>query len=78
MSNLMSPEYLALCQEMHNQKQAWGTTGHSYIDEFLPFVRKLRCQTLLDYSVKHKVKPRSLGPGLFPSTVLVSRLCEGR
>lgn len=63
-SPFMSQEYLVLCQEMHNAKP-WGTTGHSYIDEFLPFAWDLRCDTLLDYgcgrdSVRKELEKRGV------------------
>lgn len=57
---MFTPEYLKLCQDMHAQRP-WGTTGHSYIDEFLPLVRKLRCKTVLDYGCGHETVKRGLG-----------------
>jgi len=48
MKTLYSQAYRQLCEEMHKEKP-WGTKGYRYIDDFYPHVKRLGCQTLLDY-----------------------------
>lgn len=48
----------------------WGTTGHSYIDEFLPFVFDLRCASILDYgcgrdSIRRELNRRNVPIDVF-------------
>lgn len=44
----LSQQYRDLLVSMH-EGQSWGTTGHRYIHEFLPFCRELKCKDILDY-----------------------------
>lgn len=48
MSHLMSPEYLQLCQQMHEQ-EPWGTKGFSYAGDVLRLIDGHKCSTILDY-----------------------------
>jgi len=62
---LFSPRYQAVLRETH-AKRRWGTKGHRSIQRFLPFVKSLGCQTLLDYgagsgSVKRVLDPANVG-----------------
>jgi len=45
---LISNEYRKLCEDMHDAAP-WGTKGYRYIEEFLPYCRKLGCTNILDY-----------------------------
>lgn len=49
MSNLISDEYQALVQAMHEAHPGWGSKGHQLMPRFIPFLKTLGCRTVLDY-----------------------------
>lgn len=49
MSKLISPEYLALNQELHQRKVKYGGKGDAWTERVLKYIRKSDAKSYLDY-----------------------------